>query len=145
MNILLLKNTHNTESTERNFVKSLQIDGYLKDGSDTLTPSIIIEHKNPTEYTEMYIPNFGDRYYFIKVVNISNNMWELVTTEPDVLYTYANEIKDQIAIIDKQENNANYLIDDGSYLSQVDTFPEISYFPNGFNDDGEFILITAGA
>ena len=50
-------------------------------------------------------------------------------------------------IIDKQQYSSNYsrFLDDGSYINEVRTFIEIANFQNGFNDDGEFILLTAGA
>ena len=49
-------------------------------------------------------------------------------------------------IIDKQENmiGANLFIDDGSFVTENKEFNSVINFPSGFNDSGEYILITAG-
>lgn len=144
MDILLLQNINKTNSFTRNFIKNETLDGTLKEGSDVLTPSFLIEHANPAMYNEIYIPAFG-RYYFIECENVRNNLWLIKAIEVDVLYSFKDQILNQTAIIDKQEKNYNKFIDDGSYISQVNTFPEIVNFSSGFNDTGEFVLITAGA
>lgn len=143
MNVQLLKNTSNTNSFSRSFAKNKTYSCVLKEGSDALNPSITLEIENPTDYNEMYIPEFG-RYYFIGWENISNSLWRAYAKEIDVLYTYRDQILNLQAVIDKQETNFNKLLDDGSYISQVNSFDEIKRFSGGFNDSGEFILITAG-
>ena len=142
MNVQLLKNTSNTNSFSRSFAKNKTYSCVLKEGSDALNPSITLEIENPTDYNEMYIPEFG-RYYFIGWENISNSLWRAYAKEIDVLYTYRNEILRLNAIIDKQEFRTNPLIDDGSYVSQVNTVPEVVYFQNGFDATEKYILITA--
>ena len=60
--------------------------------------------------------------------------------------TYAAEIRKNYAIIDKVENFGvayNY-INDGSWVNTNRMNQSIINFANGFNDNGEFILITAG-
>lgn len=143
MDIELLKNTSNTNSFTRNFTKNKTVTGYLKEGSDILSPEIIIETTNPTEYNMMKIPEFGNRYYFIGWENINKDLWKAYTKEIDVLYTYRNSILGLNAIIDKQEFRANELLDDGSYVTQVDTFSQTYNFTNGFDTSESYILITA--
>ena len=59
-----------------------------------------------------------------------------------------NAIRNLTCIIDKQENSAttysDKYLDDGSFITECRTFNSILNFPQGFNDAGEFILITAG-
>ena len=143
MLVELLKNTSNTNSFTRNFTKNKGVEVVLKEGSDALNPSIVLKISNPTDYNMMLIPEFGDRYYFICWKNINNNLWEAYTKEIDVLYTYRNKILGLNAVIDKQEFRTNKLIDDGSYVSQVDTFPEVLEFTDGFDATENYILITA--
>lgn len=142
MEIQFFKNNYKTNSFKRNFVSQKTLSGTLKEGSDVLSPSITVEIENPIEYNMMYIPDFK-RYYFIGWENINANFWRVYSTGIDVLFTYKNEILSLNAIIDKQEIINNELIDDGSYIKQVDTFPEVKPFATGFNDNPTYILMTA--
>ena len=65
----------------------------------------------------------------------------------DSINTSVTEINNTIAaIVDKVENyGAAYTyINDGSFISTNRMDQSIINFANGFNDSGEFILITAG-
>lgn len=143
MQVQLLKNTTNTKSFKRNFTTALPIECVLKEGSDALNPELILEIGNPTGYNMMYIPEFK-RYYFIGCENINNAMWRIYSKGIDTLWTYKSRILALNAIIDKQEVIHNDLIDDGSYIRQVNTFPEVVNYSSGFNDNPKYILITAG-
>lgn len=142
MQVTLFKNNYNTKSFKRNFISQQTIECVLKEGSDILKPELLIESSNPIGFNEMYIPDFK-RYYFIGCENVSNNLWRIYSLGVDTLYTYKNEILALNAIIDKQENIHNDLIDDGSYVRQVDTFKEVLTYSKGFNDTETYVLITA--
>ena len=113
MQVTLFKNNYNTKSFKRNFISQQTLECVLKEGSDILKPELLIESSNPIGFNEMYIPDFK-RYYFIGCENVSNNLWRIYSLGVDTLYTYKNEILSLNAIIDKQENIHNDLIDDGS-------------------------------
>lgn len=142
MLVTLFKNNYNTKSFKRNFISQQTLECVLKEGSDILKPELLIESSNPIGFNEMYIPDFK-RYYFIGCENVSNNLWRIYSLGVDTLYTYKNEILALNAIIDKQENIHNDLIDDGSYVRQVDTFKEVLTYSKGFNDTETYVLITA--
>lgn len=142
MQVTLFKNNYNTKSFKRNFINQQTLECVLKEGSDILKPELLIESSNPIGFNEMYIPDFK-RYYFIGCENVSNNLWRIYSLGVDTLYTYKNEILSLNAIIDKQENIHNDLIDDGSYVRQVDTFKEVLTYSKGFNDTETYVLITA--
>ena len=142
MQVTLFKNNYNTTSFKRNFISQQTLECVLKEGSDILKPELLIESSNPIGFNEMYIPDFK-RYYFIGCENVSNNLWRIYSLGVDTLYTYKNEILALNAIIDKQENIHNDLIDDGSYVRQVDTFKEVLTYSKGFNDNETYVLITA--
>lgn len=144
MQVQLLKNTSNTNSFTRNFVKTYSFDCVLKEGSDALNPSIILETGNMTDYNMMYIPEFK-RYYFIGWENINGSIWRAYSKGIDVLYTYKGRILGLNAIIDKQEYIHNDLLDDGSYIKQVNTMPEVQQFSGGFEENPSNILVLTGA
>ena len=94
-------------------------------------------------YNYMYIPQFNRYYYIDDIVSVGNNRWE-VSAHVDVLETYAEELLNQMVILNKQESKGNKYLNDGSFISQVNEFNTSYNFPYGFNTSGTFILICAG-
>ena len=124
------------------------LEGTLRSSSSVTNPVITIEKAtNPVNYNYnyMYIEEFG-RYYFIDdIVSINNKLWE-IHASVDVLYSFADEILSNSAIIEKSEDedNANLYLDDGSFVMDTRLFNTLIEFPNGFNSNGSYILICAG-
>lgn len=137
-------------SSENNRVSKVLSDkfemtGTLRGETNVVNPEILIEHANPTGYNYAYIPEFN-RYYFInEFTSVRNGLWR-VRLAVDVLETYKTQIKQMPAIIDKQQNkgNSNLYLNDGSYVIDSRSYNTILNFSGGFNNVGEFILITAG-
>lgn len=137
-------------SSENNRVSKVisgkfEMSGTLRGETNVVNPEILIEHTNPTGYNYAYIPEFN-RYYFInEFTAVRNGLWR-VRLAVDVLETYKTQIKQMSAIIDKQQNkgNSNLYLNDGSYVIDSRSYNTILNFSGGFNDGGEFILITAG-
>ncbi|MEE3499293.1 MAG: hypothetical protein VZS12_09215 [Ruminococcus bromii] len=137
-------------SSENNRVNKVlsgkfEMSGTLRGETNVVNPEILIEHTNPTGYNYAYIPEFN-RYYFInEFTAVRNGLWR-VRLAVDVLETYKTQIKQMPAIIDKQQNkgNSNLYLNDGSYVIDSRSYNTILNFSGGFNDGGEFILITAG-
>lgn len=137
-------------SSENNRVSKVlsgkfELTGTLRGETNVINPEILIEHTNPTGYNYAYIPEFN-RYYFInEFTSVRNGLWRVRLTV-DVLETYKKQIKQMPAIIDKQQNkgNSNLYLNDGSYVIDSRSYNTILNFSGGFNNGGEFILITAG-
>lgn len=137
-------------SSENNRVSKVlsgkfELTGTLRGETNVVNPEILIEHTNPTGYNYAYIPEFN-RYYFInEFTAVRNGLWR-VRLAVDVLETYKTQIKQMPAIIDKQQNkgNSNLYLNDGSYVIDSRSYNTILNFSGGFNNGGEFILITAG-
>ncbi len=90
-----------------------------------------------------YISEFN-LYYFVKIV-VNDNQSMTLILDCDFLMSYSEDVLNLNVIVDRQENLNNPYFEDGStYLTQVSEFTEIVNFPKGFNENGEFILITAG-
>ena len=110
-----------------------------------MSPSLQIQDIAVIGYNYCYIPDFG-RYYYINGINaLRANLFEL-SLGIDVLMTYAESIRNNAAIVDKVQPQyaAMPYINDGSYVSTNKMEQTVINFDNGFNDEGEFILITAG-
>lgn len=115
----------------------------LKKDVDILNPEIILDTEvNITGYNYAYVDIF-DRYYYVSIETLQNELYKLHLSV-DALTSWIDNIYALNAVIEKQEFAGNQYINDGSYVVQSDAFNEVYNFSNGFNDSGEFILITAG-
>ena len=110
-----------------------------------MSPTFTVQDTAVVGYNYCYITDFGRWYYINGIDALRSNLYEL-SLGIDVLMTYAAEIRKNYAIIDKVESFGaayNY-INDGSWVNTNRMKQSIINFPTGFNDNGEFILITAG-
>ena len=145
MNITFYKNSSEKEKIGKSLSSGLTLSGNLRDECSITSPSILVEATSLVDYNYCYIPEFK-RYYFISdIVSVRNNLWR-VSLKCDVLESFKSDILNSSCIVKKQQNQSySNNIDDGSYINRVDNFIEIANYQNGFNADGEFILLTAGA
>ena len=145
MQIEFYKNSSEKNKIGKFLSSVLTLNGNLRDECSITSPSILVEATSLVDYNYCYIPEFK-RYYFISdITSVRNNLWR-VSLKCDVLESFKKDILNLSCIVDKQQNQSysNY-IDDGSYINRADSFVEIANYQNGFNSNGEFILITAGA
>ena len=145
MNITFYKNSSEKEKIGKSLSSGLTLSGNLRDECSITSPSILVEATSLVDYNYCYIPEFK-RYYFISdITSVRNNLWR-VSLKCDVLESFKSDILNSSCIVNKQQNQSySNNIDDGSYINRVDNFIEIANYQNGFNADGEFILLTAGA
>lgn len=152
---MILTLYHN--SSERKVIgKSLNnlgnVTGVIKGDASIMSPTFILEY-DPTN-SPYYLTDVNylywrqaHRFYFVDDVQVLTGKRVMLVCSVDVLQTYRASIKEQVAIIDKQEsrNESNLYLSDGSFVCTEQTFNEIKNFQTGFNETGEFILINAGA
>ena len=143
---------YNTTSDNRVLSKSItlikEIDAELKDADDVISPTLKIQRfKEWEKVNYIYIESFN-RYYYVNTIKQLLGNTILLDCSVDVLMSNKDAIRNLTCIIDKQENSSttysDKYLDDGSFITECRTFNSILNFPQGFNDDGEFILITAG-
>lgn len=118
----------------------------IKGDSSIMSPVFILNTSNGylSGINYLYWQDTG-RYYFIDDIQVLTGSRMAIYCSIDVLETYASDIKRQTAIVSKQQSLANMYFNDGSFRKDTREFYTIKSFSNGFNDDGEYILITAGA
>ena len=145
MQIEFYKNSSEKNKIGKSLSNKLTLSGNLRDECSITSPSILVEATSLVDYNYCYIPEFK-RYYFISdITSVRNNLWR-VSLKCDVLESFKSDILNSSCIVKKQQNQSySNNIDDGSYINRVDNFIEIANYQNGFNADGEFILLTAGA
>ncbi len=119
------------------------VTGSLKNESDVIRPEILIEcDSSILSANYMTIDTLHRKYFIEEIQSVRNNLW-LVQARVDVLDTYASQILANSAVVLRQENNFNLLLNDGVFKCKQD--PRIFYrkFPSGLGDFN-YILITQG-
>lgn len=142
-------NMYKTQSENNRVDKVLydgiKIYGTLRNESEIVKPVIRIEGNEFIGYNYCHIP-IWNRYYFIRdITSVRNNIFDL-HLEVDTLMSFKDSLRKEAAIIDKQAKikDANMYIDDGDWIIQNNEFIQILNWDNGFNNEGEFILIASG-
>lgn len=145
MEIKLYKTYSPRKKLVKDLTDGITLVGTLRAQSSVMSPTFTVQDTSVVGYNYCYIPDFGRWYYINGIDVLRANLFEL-SLGIDVLMTYASDIRGNYAIVDKVENFGaafNY-INDGSWINTNRTDQSIINFANGFNDNGEFILITAG-
>lgn len=143
MEIRLYNSSDETNKINKTLLNEIVLNGTLRDETSVLNPIILIEANNLTQYNYCYIPLFK-RYYFIKDITVVRNKLFRLFLDIDVLMSYKNDILNLDCIVNKQENNSTPYINDNSRIYENRNFSSIINYKNGFDDDGNFILLTAG-
>ena len=148
MRVILYNTTSDNRVLNKHITLIKEIDAELKDADDVISPTLKIQRfKDWEKVNYIYIESFN-RYYYVNTIKQLLGNTILLDCSVDVLMSNKNAIRNLTCIIDKQENSAttysDKYLDDGSFITECRTFNSILNFPQGFNDNGEFILITAG-
>lgn len=143
MEIKLYISSDETNKIDKTITNEIVLTGTIKDETSVINPIILIEADNLTQYNYCYIPLFK-RYYFIKDITVVRNNLFRLFLDIDVLMSYKDEILNLDCIVNKQENNSTPYVNDNSRIYENRNFTSIINYRNGFDDDGNFILITAG-
>ena len=148
MDILLYNNASepneiNKALTLKDTITSAIIKGSLSYESPVFT--LVYDGTVSHDINYMYVQELG-RYYFITdIINLTGGRYE-IRGKVDVLESFKSAVLGLLAIIDKANgvSDINTFLDDGSFVCENKEFNSVINFPSGFNDAGEYILITAG-
>ena len=145
MNIKLYYNTSDNRCIRKNLLNEFSLSGTLRDSCNLIEPVINIQNDSVVRYNYAYIPDFK-RYYFIKkITSLRKGLWT-IEFEVDPLMSFKGDILALQVVVDKQSSDSvgDEYIDDGSLVADNYMFKSVYNFSKGFNDHGEYILITAG-
>ena len=145
MTITLYQNNSSPSHVDKDIVQLWQGTGTFREPTSVLTPAFTVEgdlspYTNKCNY--FFIDDFGRYYYLNEFVAISQNLYALSGTV-DALSSWKDEIRQNGAIIARQENAYNLNLNDGVFKSEQRTLVQRRNFPSGFTAR-EFILVTAG-
>lgn len=147
MEVLFYYNESDNRTINKNITPSdgVSFVGVPRDDISVMNPVVRFESDDVIRFNYAKIPEL-QRFYYIKDRTIfREGVWD-ITFDVDVLMSFRNDILHLNAIVDKQSlhQNGDEYIDDGSLVTENVMFQTVYNFPNGFNDTGEYILITAG-
>ena len=144
MEVILYKNSSENNVIGKSLVQIKSVECNLKNDVSVVNPILVLSYTDSIlDSNYCFIPKFN-RYYFIdEIIPITGDR-SIIKCRVDVLESFKDDIKSLTAIINKQETIADKFIDDGSWIVENKDFLQSYNFSNGFNDSGEFILITAG-
>ena len=146
MEVILYKNSSENNVIGKSLAQIKSVECNLKNDVSIINPTLVLAYTaNILNSNYCFIPKFN-RYYFIdEIVPISGDRC-IVKCRVDVLESFKEDIKSLTVILDKAQSiyKSNKYLDDGSFVVENKDFNTIHNFPNGFNEEGTFILICAG-
>ena len=142
--IVLINNSSPNNQINKSMALVADLTGSFKDEVDIVNPVVRIERASAVGFNYVYIADFGRYYYVDEVKAYRNNVLEL-TLRCDPLQSFAQQILNHTAIIDKQEAQWNLYLNDDSLKMYQNPLYQFRLFDNAFFDDFEYVLITAGS
>lgn len=144
MNLRLCVNNSEKNKINKSLTAGVTLSGTLRNESNVVTPSIIINIENPTIYNYAYIEDFG-RYYFITdYISLRTGIWQ-INLKSDVLMSFKDSILASNVLINNTETTGkNNYLSGSNWVSNCKAKTDILTFSQGLLNDGQYILITAG-
>lgn len=148
MRVTFYRNNSEDNAINKSLTPVTTLNNVVAKGNvDVVNPTIIVEFDR--DYTEdinyAYIEDF-DSYYFLDRPIAMLGTRCAIQLKRDALETFKSDILQLTAIVDKTEEQgkSNMYLNDGSFVVQSNEYNRVMNFPNGFNENGTFILICAG-
>ena len=142
MTIKLYKNYSDKNVMDKNITQiGSDITGTLREDCSVINPVIAIEGLSDLGVNYAYISEFG-RYYYINNIVCKGKLFEL-DMHVDVLKTYAAGIRNNSAVISRQQNYYNLYLQDGVFKTYANPHIQIKQFPSGFSSYN-YIFSVAG-
>lgn len=145
MEVQFFYNMSDSRVINKNIVAGETFQGQARDEVDVMNPVIRFDKSDVLRYNYAYIPQFQRYYDITDRTAFREGLWD-VSFAVDVLMSFRGDISQLAVVVDKQSmlENGDEYIDDSSLVAENVMFQTVYNFQNGFNDTGEFILITAG-
>lgn len=144
MNLRLCVNNSEKNKINKDLTTGATLSGTLRNESNVVNPSIVINIDNPTIYNYAYIEDFG-RYYFITdYISLRTGIWQ-INLKSDVLMSFKDSILASNVLINNTETTGkNNYLSGANWVSNCKAKTDILTFSQGLLNDGQYILITAG-
>ena len=143
-NIVLQKNNSEPNRLTKTIEDILTVSGVLKEDTSIIEPVIKIgcDLALVTGCNYLSIPAFERSYFVNNIRSIRNGLVEFYC-HVDVLSSFASAIRENTAIVKRQENKWNLYLNDGSFNVYQNPNVLTKAFPSGFTTQ-ELVLAVAG-
>ena len=144
MEIILYYNNSEKIKLDKELTQIGSIEGRLFQNTSITRPSIMFDLDTSVfSANYLYIPQFN-RYYFITdVVNVSANKWQ-IQARVDVLTSFKTAIRENTAIIERQENEYNLYLDDKYYSAYQNEDVQYKKFSASLPADKYILVVNGG-
>lgn len=144
MKIILYRNNSENNKIDKNLTLIREINGTLREETSIMNPIFEILGNDVLNANYCYIQDFKRFYFITDIESVKNGLWS-INCKVDVLDSFKNEIKNNNALIARQENLFNLYLKDDRLNFTSDTFTTYKEFPNNpFGDAGDFLILTNG-
>lgn len=145
MELNLYYNTSDNRTINKTLTPGLTISGNLREESSIIKPIITIKSDNVIRENYLYIPEYQRYYYITGKESVRTGIWR-IHMEVDPLMSFKRDVLALTVVVSKQSaiTNGDEYIDDGSLVTDNQIFKTVYNFTDGFNDNAQYILITAG-
>ena len=144
MEIILYYNNSEKIKLDKELTQIGNIEGRLFQNTSITKPSIMFDLDTAVfSANYLYISQFN-RYYFITdVVNVSANKWQ-IQARVDVLTSFKSAIRENTAIIERQENEYNLYLDDKYYRAYQNEDVQYKKFSGSLPSDKYILVVNGG-
>lgn len=147
MNITLYNNSSEPNEINKKLTLVDTVSAIIKGVISYENPVLILQYDGnvTSDINYFSIPELNRCYFITNITNLTGGRYE-IQGRVDVLESFKTHILALGCIVDKaqQATNVNMFLDDGSFVCENKEFNSVINFPSGFNEAGEYILITAG-
>lgn len=143
-NITLQINNSEKNRLDKSITDLVTLTGTLRAETSIIDPVIVVEGdlSSFVNCNYMTIDSFHRKYFVNNIRSIRNGLFE-ITAHVDVLTTYAPQIRENSAIIARQEKKWNLYLNDGVFKTYQNPHIVTKAFPSGFTEQ-HFIFSVAG-
>lgn len=145
INITLQTNLSEPERVDKDLTTVTILAATMRDDTSIQDPVLVVEADlaDLAAVNYMTIEAFGRSYFVTGMVSIASGLTE-ISAHVDVISSFKTQIRENRAIIARQENNWNLYLNDGAFKTYQDPLIMTAPFPSGFNTF-EFVLAVAGS
>ena len=142
MVIKLYNNKNDKNHVDKKLSNELTLNGHVRESIDIIQPIITVESSNLITSNYCYVPDFNRYYYITKITSVSKNIYD-IELDVDVLMSYKDVIRQQTAVIARQEKLYNLYLPDDSFKTYNKPQVITKNFPMSFPAENSLILLVA--
>ena len=140
--IKLQRNTSPMITMDKTLNLVTTITGTLRNESDIVNPTILIESDDLPYFNYMTIEEFHRCYFVNEIKAVRNKVWE-IRAHSDPLMSFKTDFLQCTALIARNENDYDLLLNDDEFKVRQNSRVGYISFPAGLNNFN-YILVVAG-